>query len=126
MLAELQGRLPIRVELKGLTENDLYRILTEPENNLLRQNIELLKTEKVNLSFEDAAIKEIAAVSFEVNSTVENIGARRLITIVEKLLEDVSFNAPDYAGKDVVIKKEDVRKNVGELVKKADLSKFVL
>jgi ATP-dependent HslUV protease ATP-binding subunit HslU len=126
MLAELQGRLPIRVELKALTEADLYRILTEPENNLLRQNIELMKTEKVTLQFEDAAIREIAAVAAELNSTVENIGARRLITVVEKLLEEVSFNAPEMADQTVVMKKEDVRKYVGELIKKSDLSKFVL
>jgi len=126
MLAELQGRLPIRVELKGLTEQDFYRILTEPENNLLKQNIALLNTENVKLEFSDEAVREIAAVAAEVNTTVENIGARRLITVVEKLLEEVSFNASEMKDQTVKIEKEDVRKTVGVLLKSDNLSKFVL
>lgn len=126
MLAELQGRLPIRVELQGLTEEDLYRILTEPVSNLLQQNIELLATEEVKLSFDPEAVKEIARVAAEINSTVENIGARRLHTVVEKILEDISFNAPDMKGQEVTITKEDVIERVTPLLRKSDLSKFVL
>eukprot|EP01027_Heterolobosea_sp_BB2_P004512 GEZU01006911.1.p1 GENE.GEZU01006911.1~~GEZU01006911.1.p1 ORF type:complete len:576 (-),score=199.17 GEZU01006911.1:148-1875(-) len=126
MLAELQGRLPIRVELKGLTRDDLYRILTEPKFNLLTQHIELLKTENLNLQFTDAAIREIAAVAAEVNSTVENIGARRLHTVLERIIEDISFDAPDKAGSTVVIDAPDVRARVGDMLSKTDLTKFIL
>lgn len=126
MLAELQGRLPIRVELKGLTEKDMYRILTEPVSNILQQNIDLLATEDVKLSFEEDAVKEIARVATEINSTVENIGARRLHTVVEKILEDISFNAPDMKGQEVKITKDDVVNRVEVILRKSDLSKFVL
>jgi ATP-dependent HslUV protease ATP-binding subunit HslU len=126
MLAELQGRLPIRVELKGLTEEDLVRILKEPEHNILKQNIELLKTEDVDLYFSEESIKELASVGAEINSTIENIGARRLLTVVEKVLEDISFNAPNLKGQRVEITKQLIREKVGDLLKKADLSKFVL
>lgn len=126
MLAELQGRLPIRVELKGLTEKDLYRVLTEPETNILRQNIELLKTEGVDIEFSEDGVKEIARVAAEVNTTVENIGARRLITIVEKILEDISFNAPTLKGQKIVITEKEVQQHIGVLLKRADLKKFIL
>ena len=126
MLAELQGRLPIRVELKGLTEKDLYRVLTEPETNILKQNVELLKTEGLDLEFTEDGVKEIAKLASEVNTTIENIGARRLITIVEKILEDISFNAPNLKGQKVIISEKEVQQHVGALLKKADLKKFIL
>ncbi|KAL0476588.1 hslU [Acrasis kona] len=126
MLAELQGRLPVRVELKGLSEQDLYRILIEPEHNIIKQNVALLKTEDVDLEFPEDAIKEIAAVGAEVNSSIENIGARRLLTIMEKVLEEVSFNAPEYKGQKIQITKEMIREKVGPLMKTADLSRFIL
>jgi len=126
LLPELQGRLPIRVELKGLTEGDMHRILTEPEFNLIRQQISLMDTENVKLTFTDDAIQEVARVSAEVNATVENIGARRLHTVVERLVEELSFDAPDKAGTEVFIDKSDVVSKVSDLLKKADLSKFVL
>lgn len=126
MLAELQGRLPIRVELKGLTEKDLYRVLTEPETNILKQNIALLETEGVELEFTAEGINEIAKVAAEVNTTIENIGARRLITIVEKILEDISFNAPNMKGQKMVITEKEVQQHVGVLLKRADLKKFIL
>ncbi|KAL9653518.1 hypothetical protein ABK040_002151 [Willaertia magna] len=126
MLAELQGRLPIRVELKGLTEQDLFKILTEPETNILKQNIELLKTEGVELEFTEGGVKEIAKVAAEVNTTVENIGARRLITITEKILEEISFNAPTMKGQKIVITEKEVQQHLNVLLKKADLKKFIL
>ena len=95
LLAELQGRLPIRVTLKGLSEDDLYRILTEPITNLIKHQIELLKSEEVTLSFTEPAIREIARVAFETNRTVENIGARRLHTVIERIVEEISFDAPE-------------------------------
>jgi ATP-dependent HslUV protease ATP-binding subunit HslU len=126
LLAELQGRLPIRVELKALTREDFRRILTETEASLIVQYKALMGTEKVALSFDDAAIDEIARVAFEVNESVENIGARRLHTVMEKLLEDLSFSASDKGGQTVKVTVEDVRKHVSELAKNADLSKFIL
>ncbi|TYZ61788.1 hypothetical protein PybrP1_004786 [[Pythium] brassicae (nom. inval.)] len=127
LLAELQGRLPIRVELKGLTEADLYRILTEPVTNLIKQQVELIKTEDVHLEFTDEAIREIARVSAEINQTVENIGARRLHTVLEKVVEDISFDSSDMApGATVTITKDVVADRVGKLLKKTDLSKFIL
>ncbi|KAF0852898.1 mitochondrial ATP-dependent HslUV protease ATP-binding subunit HslU [Andalucia godoyi] len=126
MLAELQGRLPIRVELKGLNQQDLYRVLTEPEFNLIKQQIALINSENVSLLFTDDAIREIAAVAFEVNSTVENIGARRLATILERIMEDISFNASEYAGQGMTVSKESVRQKVGDMLLKTDLSKFIL
>ena len=127
LLPELQGRLPIRVELKALTRDDLVRILTEPEASLLKQYEALLGTEDVTLSFEPEAIEAIADLAAEINSTVENIGARRLQTVMERLLEEISFTAPDQPpGTAIVITAEMVRDRVGELAKKADLAKFIL
>ncbi|MBD1150163.1 ATP-dependent protease ATPase subunit HslU [Pelagibacterales bacterium SAG-MED29] len=126
LLPELQGRLPIRVELNALNEDDFKRILKEPDNSLIKQYRELLKTENVNLVFTDDGIDMLAKISAEVNSSVENIGARRLHTIIEKVLDDISFNATDRAGETVTIDKEYVNKNLGNLVKDTDLSKFIL
>ena len=126
LLPELQGRLPIRVELKALTRDDLRRILVEPEANLIRQQQALLETEGVKLSFTEAALDALADAAHEVNGAVENIGARRLQTVLEKVVEDISFTASDRSGETVVIDAEDVRRLVGELAKNADLSRFIL
>jgi ATP-dependent HslUV protease ATP-binding subunit HslU len=126
MLAELQGRLPIRVELDALTRDDFTRILTEPENSLIRQYKALMGTEDVTLDFAPEAIDALADLSAEINSSVENIGARRLHTVLEKLLEEISFTATDRGGETIVIDAEMVRSRVGELAKNADLSKFIL
>ena len=126
LLPELQGRLPIRVELKALTEEDFIRILKEPDNSLIKQYKALLKTEDVNLDFSDDGIEMLAKLSTEINSTVENIGARRLHTIIEKVLDEISFTASDKAGQKITINKDYVKKNLGDLVKDTDLSKFIL
>jgi ATP-dependent HslUV protease ATP-binding subunit HslU len=126
LLPELQGRLPIRVELKALTRDDFKRILTEPEASLIKQYKALLATEEVTLDFEEGAIDAIADLAAEINRGVENIGARRLHTVMERLLEDISFTAADKPGTTVTIDAELVRTNVGELAKDADLSKFIL
>ena len=126
LLPELQGRLPIRVELNALNEEDFKRILKEPDNSLIKQYKELLKTENVNLIFTDDGIDKLAKISAEVNSSVENIGARRLHTIIEKVLDDISFNATDRAGETVTINEKYVNDNLGNLVKDTDLSKFIL
>ena len=126
LLPELQGRLPIRVELKALNEEDFKRILKEPDNSLIKQYKELLKTENVKLEFTDDGIDMLAKISAEVNSSVENIGARRLHTIIEKVLDDISFNATDKAGETIVVNKDYVNNNLGNLVKDTDLSKFIL
>ena len=126
LLPELQGRLPTRVELNALNEEDFKRILKEPDNSLIKQYKELLKTENVNLVFTDDGIDMLAQISAEVNSSVENIGARRLHTIIEKVLDDISFNATDKAGETVTIDKKYVNDNLGNLVKDTDLSKFIL
>ena len=126
LLPELQGRLPIRVELKALDEEDFKRILKEPDNSLIKQYKELLKTENVNLVFTDDGIDMLAKISAEVNSSVENIGARRLHTIIEKVLDDISFNATDRAGDTVTVDQKYVNDNLGNLVKDTDLSKFIL
>ena len=126
MLAELQGRLPIRVELDALTRDDFKRILTEPENSLIRQYKALMETEDVTLDFAPEAIDALADLSAEINSSVENIGARRLHTVLEKLLEEISFTATDRGGETIVIDAALVRTRVGELAKNADLSKFIL
>ncbi len=126
LLPELQGRLPIRVELKPLSKEDFYKILCEPEANLILQYKELLKTENFTLEFDDDAIREIAALAAEVNENVENIGARRLHTILEKLLEDISFFAAERQGETEIITKEKVLEKVGTLAKTSDLSKFIL
>ena len=126
LLPELQGRLPIRVELSALNEKDFIRILKEPDNSLIKQYKALLKTENVDLEFKDDGIEMLAKISTEVNSSIENIGARRLHTIIEKVLDDISFNATDKAGETIIVDKEFVQKNLGDLVKDTDLSKFIL
>jgi len=126
MLPELQGRLPIRVELKALTRDDFVRILTEPEASLIKQYKALMATEEVDLDFAAEAIEEIATLAAEINSGVENIGARRLQTVMEKLVEDISFTASERSGETILISAEDVRTRVGELAKNADLTKFIL
>ena len=126
LLPELQGRLPIRVELNALNEEDFKRILKEPDNSLIKQYKELLKTENVDLVFTDDGIDMLAKISAEVNSSVENIGARRLHTIIEKVLDDISFNATDKAGQTITVDKKYVNENLGNLVKDTDLSKFIL
>jgi ATP-dependent HslUV protease ATP-binding subunit HslU len=127
LLPELQGRLPIRVELKALTRDDLVRILTEPEASLLKQYEALLATEEVTLTFEPGSVEAIADLAAEINSTVENIGARRLQTVMERLLEEISFTAPDQPpGTTVTITAQMVRERVGALAKTADLAKFIL
>ena len=126
LLPELQGRLPIRVELEALTSNDFKRILKEPDYSLIKQYIALLKTEDVNLEFSDDGIDAIANIASEVNSTVENIGARRLHTIIERILDDISITATDRAGEKITIDSKYVKKNLDDLVKDTDLSKFIL
>ena len=126
LLPELQGRLPIRVELDALNSEDFKRILKEPDNSLIKQYKALLKTENVELKFSEDGIDTIADLASEVNSTVENIGARRLHTIIERVLDEISFAATDKAGEKIVIDANYVKKNLGELVKDTDLSKFIL
>ena len=126
LLPELQGRLPIRVELDALTSDDFKRILKEPDNSLIKQYKALLKTENVNLEFSEDGIDTIANIATEINSTVENIGARRLHTIIERVLDDISFTATDRSGEKIVIDSSYIKSNIGELVKDTDLSKFIL
>ena len=126
LLPELQGRLPIRVELQPLDQSDFKRILLEPEASLIKQYKALMATENVTLEFADDAIDEIARLSAEINASVENIGARRLHTVLERLLEEISFDATDRGGATVVIDAAIVRERVGTLAKNADLSKFIL
>tara|TARA_Y100000816_G_scaffold65355_1_gene43404 strand:- start:3096 stop:4463 length:1368 start_codon:yes stop_codon:yes gene_type:complete len=126
LLPELQGRLPIRVELDPLNSDDFKRILKEPDNSLIKQYKALLKTEKVDLEFTDDGINTIANIATEVNSTVENIGARRLHTIIERVLDEISFTATDKAGEKIIVDSEYINKNLGELTKDTDLSKFIL
>ncbi|MBY0613449.1 MAG: ATP-dependent protease ATPase subunit HslU [Beijerinckiaceae bacterium] len=126
LLPELQGRLPIRVELASLTEEDFIRILTETEASLIKQYVALMATEGLTLSFTEDAIAAIARIAAEVNGTVENIGARRLQTIMERVLDDISFTAPDRSGETVEIDGDFVMKHVGELAKNTDLSRFIL
>lgn len=126
LLPELQGRLPIRVELKALSKDDFVRILTEPEANLIKQAKAMMATENLNLEFTEDAIDAIAVLAASVNQNVENIGARRLHTIMEKLLEELSFKAPDMSGQAITMTAEDVEKTVGGLAKNVDLSKFIL
>ena len=127
LLPELQGRLPIRVELKGLTEEDLYRILTEPVANLVRQQVELIATEGIELKFEDEAIREIARMAAQLNKSVENIGARRLHTVMERIMEDYSFEAAESEkGKVMVVDKALVEKRLEEVTKSTDVSKYIL
>ena len=126
LLPELQGRLPIRVELEALTSDDFKRILKEPDYSLIKQYVALLKTENVELEFSEDGIDRIANIASEVNATVENIGARRLHTIIEKILDDISFTATDRSGEKIVIDKAYIDKNLDTLVKDSDLSKFIL
>jgi len=126
LLPELQGRLPIRVELEALTSNDFKRILKEPDYSLIKQYVALLKTENVELEFSEDGIDAIANMASEVNATVENIGARRLHTIIERILDDISFTATDRAGEKIIINSTYVKQNLDELVKDTDLSKFIL
>ena len=125
-MPELQGRLPIRVELKALTREDFKRILVEPEASLITQYVALMETEQVTLDFTDDAVEEIAKLAAEVNASVENIGARRLHTVMERLLDDISFTATDRPGTTVTIDAAYVTDQVGDLAKDADLSKFIL
>ncbi|MFM1815121.1 MAG: molecular chaperone and ATPase component of HslUV protease [Pseudomonadota bacterium] len=126
LLPELQGRLPIRVELRPLTQEDFRRILTEPEASLIKQYVALMATEGVALTFTDDAIDALAAIAVEVNSTVENIGARRLQTVMERVLDEISFEASDLADKVVTIDSDYVHTHVGDLAKNTDLSRFIL
>ena len=126
LLPELQGRLPIRVELEALTSEDFKKILKEPDNSLIKQYKALLKTENVDLEFSNDGIDTIANIATEVNSTVENIGARRLHTIIERVLDEISFTATDRSGEKIVVDSDYIKKNLGELVKDTDLSKFIL
>jgi ATP-dependent HslUV protease ATP-binding subunit HslU len=126
LIPELQGRFPIRVELDPLTREDFVRILTEPRNALLRQYTELLGTERVGLRFAPEAVEAIAEIAMKVNASTENIGARRLYTIMEKLLEEVSFNAPDMPGKDLTIDAGYVHARLGDITRDQDLSRYIL
>ncbi|HET8726754.1 MAG TPA: ATP-dependent protease ATPase subunit HslU, partial [Alphaproteobacteria bacterium] len=126
LLPELQGRLPIRVELQALSRDDFKRILTEPDYSLITQYKALMETEGVTLDFTDEAIEELASLAADINSTVENIGARRLHTVLERLLDEISFTASDRHGETITIDAAYVRTRVGDLAKNADLSKFIL
>ena len=126
LLPELQGRLPIRVELRALTEEDFRRILTEPDYSLIKQYTALLKTEDVTLTFTEDGVAALAKISAEVNTSVENIGARRLHTVMERVLEDISFTASDRGGESVTIDAKYVEKHIGDLARDTDLSRFIL
>lgn len=126
LIPELQGRFPIRVELDSLGKDEFIRILTEPHNALIKQYIALLETEKVVLEFNNDAIDEIAGIAAAVNEKTENIGARRLHTVLERLLEDISFNAPDMSGEKVAIDRQHVRQKLADVVKDEDLSRYIL
>ena len=126
LLPELQGRLPIRVELEALTRDDMRRILTEPEASLIKQYIALMQTEGVTLDITDGAIDALADVAVAVNSAVENIGARRLQTVMERVLDEISFAAPDRHGETIKVDADYVQEHVGDLAKNADLSRFIL
>jgi len=126
LLPELQGRLPIRVELNALTRDDFHRILTETEVSLIKQSIALMKTENVDLVFTDDAIDAIADIAVEVNARLENIGARRLQTVIERVLDEISFTAPDKSGEKITIDGDYVKKRVADLAKDADLSRYIL
>lgn len=126
LIPELQGRFPIRVELKSLTTSDFVQILKEPENSLLKQYSALIGTENVNLVFKDDAVEAIAQLATSVNENTENIGARRLHTILERVLEDVSFNAPEIQGQTVEVSSEYVQSKVKDLARDQDLSRYIL
>jgi ATP-dependent HslUV protease ATP-binding subunit HslU len=126
LIPELQGRFPIRVELEPLTREDFVRILTEPENALIRQYVELLRTESVTLRFLPEAIEAIAEIAMQVNASTENIGALRLYTIMERLLEEVSFGAPDMPGRELTIDAEYVQRRLNDVTRDQDLSRYIL
>ena len=126
LLPELQGRLPIRVTLRALTEEDFVRILTETDNALTRQYTALMATEEVTVTFTDAGIAALAKIAAEVNSSIENIGARRLYTVMERVFEELSFTAPDQAGVEVTVDADFVEAHLGELTRSTDLSRYVL
>ncbi|PWB78122.1 MAG: HslU--HslV peptidase ATPase subunit, partial [Candidatus Methylomirabilota bacterium] len=126
LIPELQGRFPLRVELASLTQDDFVRILTEPQNALIKQYTALLETEEVTLTFTDDAIRELASTASAVNQATENIGARRLYTILERLLDEVSFEAPAMRGAQVTINAAYVRERLQEIVKSEDLSRYIL
>ena len=126
LLPELQGRLPIRVELRALTEADFIRILTETDNALTRQYTALMQTEGVTVNFTEDGIAALARIAAEVNGSVENIGARRLYTVIERVFEELSFEAPDQAGQTVSVDGEFVERHIGDLSRSADLSRYVL
>ncbi len=126
LLPELQGRLPIRVELNSLSREDFKRILTDTEHSLLKQYVALLATEEVTLEFANDAVDAIASLAFDINERVENIGARRLATVIERLLEEISYSATDRAGETVIIDAAYVNEKVAPLAAKGDLSRFIL
>jgi ATP-dependent HslUV protease ATP-binding subunit HslU len=126
LIPELQGRLPIRVELEPLIVEDFVRILTEPDASLCRQYCALMATEGVNLSFDASGVKRLAEVAFEVNEKTENIGARRLHTVMERLLETVSYDAADRSGTSVLVDRAYVEDHLGELARDQDLSRYIL
>jgi ATP-dependent HslUV protease ATP-binding subunit HslU len=126
LLPELQGRLPIRVELRALTEEDFRRILTETEASLIKQYKALMETEGVDLEVTADAIDAVAHIAVEINSSVENIGARRLQTVMERVLDDISFTAPDRSGESVTVDADYVEEHIGDLARDADLSRFIL
>ncbi len=126
LIPELQGRFPIRVELKPLTKEDFVRILTEPENALTKQYIELMRTEELEIEFTEEAIEELARISEEINDKTENIGARRLHTVMERLLEDISFNAPDMKGQHIIIDERFVQAKLKDIVQDEELSRYIL
>ena len=126
LLPELQGRLPIRVELRALTREDFRRILTEPEASLIKQYVALMETEELTLEFTDDGVEAIANIAAQINSTIENIGARRLHTVMERVLDEISFTATDRPGETIKIDQDYVEANIGDLAKNTDLSKFIL
>lgn len=126
LIPEFQGRFPIRVELESLTEDDFYRILTEPDNALTKQYVALLKTEDMEITFQEDAIREIARMSASVNQRTENIGARRLQTVLEKLLEEISFDAPDLDNKQLTIDEDYVQGKLKDITENEDLSRYIL
>jgi ATP-dependent HslUV protease ATP-binding subunit HslU len=126
LVPELQGRFPLRVELRALTREDFYRILTEPQNALTTQYIGLLATEQVEIEFTDEALLELAGFAQEINEETENIGARRLYTIMEKILSDLSFDAPDRSGEKVIIDSDFVREQLKDVKEDRDLSRYIL
>ncbi|GKT39011.1 ATP-dependent protease ATPase subunit HslU [Campylobacter jejuni] len=126
LIPELQGRFPLRVELDSLDDKALYEILTRPKNSLLKQYSQLLKTENLELEFDDEAIKEIAKIASRANEEMQDIGARRLHTVIEKLLEDLSFEADEYAGKKFVVDKKMVEEKLGDIIENKDLARYIL